>query len=154
MLNIVLFEPEIPQNTGNIGRTCVLTGSRLHLVGPLGFELSDKQIRRCGLDYWKDVDLRVYENWDAFLKEHPGARLYGVSTKGDQRYDAVNYEEGDFLVFGKESQGLPQYVRDHLSKGAIRVPMVKTSTRSLNLSNTVAILVYEVLRQWDFPAMK
>lgn len=154
MLNIVLYQPEIPQNTGNIGRTCVLTGSRLHLIKPLGFEISDRQIRRTGLDYWKDVDLELHENWSEFRSKYPHARIYAVTTKGNRRYDEVTFAPGDFLLFGQESKGLPDAVRHELSEGLVRVPMIESSTRSLNLSNTVAILAFEAMRQLGFPGMK
>lgn len=154
MLNIVLYQPEIPQNTGNIGRTCVLTGSRLHLIKPLGFEVSDRQIRRTGLDYWKDLDLEIHENWSGFRMKYPNAVIYAVTTKGNRRYDEIPYHDGDFLLFGQESKGLPDAIRNELNDGLIRVPMIESSTRSLNLSNTVAILAYEAMRQMGFPGMK
>lgn len=154
MLNIVLYHPEIPQNTGNIGRTCVLTGSRLHLIKPLGFEITDSQIRRTGLDYWKDLDLVVHEDFAAFLASCPGARIHAITTKGDRYYHDVVYEDGDYLLFGQESKGLPDPVRDALSGHLLRVPMIKGSTRSLNLSNTAALVVYEALRSLGFPGME
>ena len=154
MLNIVLFRPEIPQNTGNIGRTCVLTGARLHLIKPLGFEISDKQIRRTGLDYWKDVDLEIHETWEEFNAKYPQAVIYAITTKGTRYYDEVSFKDGDFILFGQESRGLPDPIRQELAERLIRVPMIQTSTRSLNLSNTVAIVAYEAMKQMGFPGMK
>lgn len=154
MLNIVLYQPEIPQNTGNIGRTCVLTGSRLHLIRPLGFEISDKQIRRTGLDYWKDVDLEIHESWEAFKSKYPNAVIYAITTRGEKYYDQVSFQDGDFVLFGRESSGLPDPVRQELQGHLIRIPMIKTSARSLNLSNTVAVVAYEAMKQMGFPGMK
>lgn len=154
MIHIVLYQPEIPQNTGNIGRTCVLTGARLHLIKPLGFEISDKQIKRTGLDYWSQLDLVVYEDWSDFMTKNPEAHIYAVSTKGDRYYHESNYRPGDYFLFGRESSGLPEEIRRALRETLIRVPMIETSSRSLNLSNTVALVAYEALRQLDFPHMK
>lgn len=154
MLNIALFQPEIPQNTGNIGRTCVLTGSRLHLIKPLGFEISDKQIRRTGLDYWSQLDYVVYEDFQDFLAKNPVEKVYAITTKGDHFYHETTFADGDYLLFGRESSGLPKEVHELLNGREMRVPMVETSERSLNLSNTVAIVAYEALRQLDFPKMK
>lgn len=154
MINIVLYQPEIPQNTGNIGRTCVLTGSRLHLIKPLGFEISDKQIRRTGLDYWKDVDLEIHESWQDFCARYPEAVIYAISTKGSRYYHDVAYQDGDFILFGRESSGLPDVIRNSLADRLIRLPMIQTSTRSLNLSNTVAVVAYEAMKQLGFPQMK
>lgn len=153
-LNIVLFEPEIPQNTGNIARTCVLTNSTLHLIKPLGFSLDEKQLKRAGLDYWQFLDLKVYESYDELREKYTGSTFYFSTTKGKRIYTEVQFEEGDFIVFGKESAGLPEKIRNDNFENCIRVPMLETSTRSLNLSNTVAILCYEALRQMDFPNMK
>ncbi|MFZ2258382.1 MAG: tRNA (cytidine(34)-2'-O)-methyltransferase [Clostridiaceae bacterium] len=154
MLNIVLFQPEIPQNTGNIGRTCVLTGSRLHLIKPLGFEISDKQIRRTGLDYWQELDLEIHENWEAFTQKYPEAVIYAITTKGQRYYHEIPYQDGDFILFGQESRGLPDEIRRQLADTLIRVPMIQESTRSLNLSNTVAIVAYEAMKTLGFPHMK
>lgn len=154
MLNIVLYRPEIPQNTGNIGRTCVLTGARLHLIKPLGFEISDKQIRRTGLDYWKEVDLVLHEDWVAFRAACPDAVIHAITTRGDQYYDEITYGDGDYLLFGQESSGLPDEIRQELAGSLIRIPMIQTSTRSLNLSNTVAIVAFEAMKQLGFPGMK
>lgn len=151
-LNIVLYQPEIPQNTGNIARTCVLTNSKLHLIKPLGFDLDEKKVKRAGLDYWKDLDLEVYENYDDFLNKNKGARVFLSSTHATDHYDEVKYEEGDFIMFGRESSGVPEDV--HNNHHGIRIPMISSSTRSLNLSNTVSIVAYEALRQIGFPNMK
>lgn len=154
-LNIVLFEPEIPQNTGNIGRTCVLTNCKLHLIKPLGFNIDDKQVKRSGLDYWPLLDIEIHESFDDMLEKYPDANIYLSTTKGSPyHHDEISYTNGDFIVFGRESSGLPDYIRDRYIENRIRVPMVSTTTRSLNLSNTVAIVVYEALRQLGFPDMK
>ncbi|EGO87490.1 tRNA (uridine(34)/cytosine(34)/5-carboxymethylaminomethyluridine(34)-2'-O)-methyltransferase TrmL [Clostridium botulinum C] len=154
-LNIVLFEPEIPQNTGNIGRTCVLTNSKLHLIKPLGFNIDDKSVKRAGLDYWPYLKLEIHESFDDMIRKYPDANIYLSTTKeAKYHHDEVNYKEGDFIVFGRESSGLPDYIRDRYIENRIRVPMIKTTMRSLNLSNTVSIVVYEALRQLGFPKMK
>lgn len=153
-LNIVLFEPEIPQNTGNIARTCVLTNSKLHLIKPLGFSLDEKHLKRAGLDYWQYLDMEIHESYEDFRKKYEEGNFYFSTTKGSKIYTEVNYKEGDFIIFGKESAGLPEYIRDSNLGSLIRVPMLQTSTRSLNLSNTVAIVAYEAMRQMDFPNMK
>lgn len=153
-LNIVLYMPEIPQNTGNIGRTCVLTNSRLHLIKPLGFEINDKQLRRAGLDYWPKLDLVYYDSFEEFYNKNRESRIYLSTTKASAYYDEVAYQQGDFIMFGRESSGVPQSIRDCLSDTAIKVPMVETSDRSLNLSNSVSIVAYEALRQIGFPGMK
>ncbi|KGN03246.1 tRNA methyltransferase [Clostridium novyi A str. 4570] len=154
-LNIVLFEPEIPQNTGNIGRTCVLTNSKLHLIKPLGFRIDDKSLKRAGLDYWPHLDVEVHESFDDMIKKYPDANIYLSTTKeAKYHHDEVKYKTGDFIVFGRESSGLPEYIRDKYVENRIRVPMIKTTTRSLNLSNTVSIVAYEALRQLGFPDMK
>ena len=146
MLNIVLLEPEIPANTGNIGRTCVATGSRLHLIEPLGFDISEKAVRRAGMDYWKDIDLHVYKNYEEFLEKNPGARPYMATTKGQNLYSDVTYEDETYIVFGKESAGIPEEILMTAKERCIRIPMLP-QIRSLNLSNSVAIAVYECLRQ-------
>ena len=151
-LNIVLYQPEIPQNTGNIARTCVLTDSKLHLIKPLGFDLDEKHLRRAGLDYWKDLDLEVHESYEAFIEKYGDRKIFLASTHGGEHYDEVKFQEGDFIMFGRESSGVPQDV--HEANENIRIPMIQSSTRSLNLSNTVAIIVYEALRQIGFPNMK
>lgn len=153
-LNIVLFQPEIPQNTGNIARTCVLTNSKLHLIKPLGFSLDEKHLRRAGLDYWKDLDISLYDSYEELREKYKDSTFYFSTTHGSKFYDDVEFKPGDFIVFGRESCGLPDYIREDNADNCMRVPMVKTSTRSLNLSNTVAIVAYEAIRQFDFPNMK
>lgn len=153
-LNIVLFEPEIPQNTGNIARTCVLTNSKLHLIKPLGFSLDEKHLKRAGLDYWQYLQMEIHESYEQLREKYKDANFYFSTTKGAKTYTEVEYKEGDFIIFGKESAGLPDNIRNSNLDKLIRVPMLQTSTRSLNLSNTVAIVVYEALRQMDFPNMK
>ena len=153
-LNIVLFQPEIPQNTGNIGRTCVLTDSKLHLIKPLGFSLEEKQLKRAGLDYWPYLDLEIHESYEALREKYKDSTFYFSTTKSSKFYSEVEYKEGDFIVFGRESSGLPDSVRDSDPDRCIKVPMISSSTRSLNLSNTVAIVAYEALRQIGFKDMK
>jgi tRNA (cytidine/uridine-2'-O-)-methyltransferase len=153
-LNIVLFQPEIPQNTGNIGRTCVLTNCKLHLIKPLGFSLDEKQLKRAGLDYWPYLEVEIHESYEELREKYKNETFYYSTTKGTKFYSEVKYKKGDFIIFGRESSGLPDSVRDSDPERCIRVPMVSSSTRSLNLSNTVAIMAYEVLRQIGFPEMK
>ena len=151
-LNIVLYQPEIPQNTGNIARTCVLTDSVLHLIKPLGFSIDDKAVKRSGLDYWKDLKLEVHESYEDFMAKYGDQRIFLATTHGGKFYSEESYEPGDFIMFGRESSGVPEEV--HNAHKGIRIPMIKTSTRSLNLSNTVCAIAYEALRQMDFPNMK
>ena len=139
-LNIVLYEPEIPANTGNIGRTCVATGTRLHLIEPLGFHLDEKSIKRAGMDYWSELDVTTYVNWDDFCEKNPGAKIYMATTKGRHVYTEVSYEPDCYIMFGKESAGIPEEILK--------------ANRSLNLSNSVAIVLYEALRQNQFDHMK
>ncbi|MGP1612048.1 MAG: tRNA (cytidine(34)-2'-O)-methyltransferase [Catonella sp.] len=153
MMNIVLHEPEIPANTGNIGRTCVATGTTLHLIKPLGFDISDKRVRRAGMDYWKDLDLYVYENFSEFIARNPNARIYMATTKAKKAYTEVEYNEDDFIMFGKESAGIPEEILIKYEDTSVRIPMIG-EIRSLNLSNSVAIMLYEALRQQDFEGMK
>lgn len=153
MMNIVLLEPEIPANTGNIGRTCVATGSRLHLIKPLGFSLEEKELKRAGLDYWKDLDVSVYENFEDFLQKNPGAKLFMATTKAKRNYAEVCYPDSAYLMFGKESAGIPEELLVQYQDYAVRIPM-KEEIRSLNLSNSVAIVLYEALRQQDFVHMQ
>lgn len=153
-LNIVLFQPEIPQNTGNIARTCVLTKSKLHLIKPLGFSLDEKHLRRAGLDYWKYLDIYIYNSYEELREKYKNSTFYFSTTHAKNFYHEVKYREGDFIVFGRESSGLPDEIRESDPERCIRVPMINTTTRSLNLSNTVAIVAYEALRQLDFPSMK
>ncbi|MDD3278981.1 MAG: tRNA (cytidine(34)-2'-O)-methyltransferase [Lachnospiraceae bacterium] len=152
-LNIVLHEPEIPANTGNIGRTCVATGTRLHLIEPLGFRLNEKEIKRAGMDYWKDLDVTTYLNYEDFLAKNPGAVIYYATTKAPQTYTEVQFEEDCYIMFGKESAGIPEDILVQNQKTAIRIPM-NDNIRSLNLSNSVAIVLYEALRQHDFAHMQ
>ncbi len=152
-LNIVLFEPEIPANTGNIGRTCVATGTKLHLIEPLGFRLNEKEIRRAGMDYWKDLDVTRYINWEDFMEKNPNAKIYMATTKGKHVYTEVNYEPDCYIMFGKESAGIPEEILVEHPEECIRIPMIG-ETRSLNLSNSVAIVLYEALRQNQFDHMK
>ena len=152
-LNIVLYEPEIPANTGNIGRTCVATGTRLHLIEPLGFRLGEKEIRRAGMDYWKDLDVTCYMNFQEFLEKNPGAKIYMATTKGRHVYTDVTYEPDCYIMFGKESAGIPEEILVEHPDECVRIPMIG-ETRSLNLSNSVAIVLYEALRQNQFDHMK
>ncbi len=151
--NIVLLEPEIPANTGNIGRTCVATGTRLHLIEPLGFRLSEKDLKRAGMDYWPQLDVTTYVNYEDFLKKNPGARPYMATTKGPRVYTEAQFEPDCYIMFGKESAGIPEEILLENQERAIRIPMLG-DTRSLNLSNSVAIVLYEALRQNDFPGMR
>ncbi|MDO5690023.1 MAG: tRNA (uridine(34)/cytosine(34)/5-carboxymethylaminomethyluridine(34)-2'-O)-methyltransferase TrmL [Tissierellia bacterium] len=153
MIHIALYEPEIPSNTGNIGRTCLLTGSRLHLIRPLGFRLDDKLIRRSGLDYWKDVDIRVHDSYAEFLEYLGDQRLWIISTKGREYYHNVSFQDGDHFLFGRESSGLPEDIMEQWKHNSLRIPMIQSSTRSLNLANTAAILTYEAKRQLGFSNM-
>ena len=151
-LNIVLYQPEIPQNTGNIARTCVLTDSTLHLIKPLGFSIDDKAVRRSGLDYWKDLKLEVHESYEEFMAKYGDKRIFLATTHVGNIYSDEKFQKGDFIMFGRESSGVPNEV--HNAHMGIRIPMIQTSTRSLNLSNTVAIVAYEALKQIGFPNMK
>ena len=151
--NIVLYEPEIPANTGNIGRTCVATGTRLHLIEPLGFRLGEKELRRAGMDYWKDLDVTTYLDYEDFLEKNPGAKIYMASTKAPNVYSDVQYEPDCYLMFGKESAGIPEEILHRHKDTAIRIPM-NPQIRSLNLSNSVAVVLYEALRQQNFAHMQ
>jgi tRNA (cytidine/uridine-2'-O-)-methyltransferase len=151
-LNIVLVEPEIPQNTGNIARTCAATGARLHLVEPLGFQIDDRQLKRAGLDYWHLLEVKLYPGLDAFFLQNPGRHFF-ASTKAGICYTEASYRDGDYLIFGRETKGLPEELLHERYASAIRIPMVKEA-RSLNLSNAAAIVVFEALRQIGFPGMK
>ena len=152
MLNIVLFEPEIPANTGNIGRTCVATGTRLHLIEPLGFRINEKSLKRAGMDYWKDLDVTTYINYQDFLDKNPGAKIYMATTKGKNVYTEVSYEPDCYIMFGKESAGIPEEILVQHQEDCVRIPMVG-DIRSLNLSNSVSIVLYEALRQNGFAGM-
>ena len=151
-LNIVLFEPEIPANTGNIGRTCVATNTRLHLIEPLGFSLSEKALKRAGMDYWEQLDVRTYIDYNDFLEKNPGARIYMATTKAEKVYTDVSYEPDCYIMFGKESAGIPEEILIHHKEDCVRIPMVG-DIRSLNLGNSVAIVLYEALRQNGFAGM-
>lgn len=152
-LNIVLFEPEIPTNTGNIGRTCVATGTRLHLIEPLGFRLNEKSVKRAGMDYWEHLDVTRYINYEDFLAKNPGAKIYMASTKAPRCYTEVQYEPDCFIMFGKESAGIPEEILLENQETAVRIPMM-SEIRSLNLGNSVAIVLYEALRQNQFSQMQ
>lgn len=153
MINIVLVEPEIPQNTGNISRTCSVTGAALHLVEPLGFSIDDKHLKRAGLDYWDELELHVYKNLDEFFNKNSGGKFYYFSTKAKKTHCDVQYEEDVYLLFGKETKGLPEKLVFGNPETAVRIPM-RENLRSLNLSNSVAIAVYEVLRQRNFEGLR
>ena len=149
MLNIVLLEPEIPTNTGNIGRTCVAAGARLHLIEPLGFRITQKEVKRAGLDYWDQLDVTIYDNYQDFLDKNPNAKIYMATTKARHTYADVKYEEDAYIMFGKESAGIPEEILVENEETCIRIPMFG-EIRSLNLSNSVAIVLYEALRQHNF----
>ena len=153
MINIVLHEPEMPANTGNIGRTCVAAGARLHLIEPLGFHINEKMVKRAGLDYWDKLDVTVYDNYEDFLEKNPGAKIYMATTKAPHTYSDVRYEDDCYIMFGKESAGIPEDILVQHPDTAIRIPMIG-DIRSLNLSNSVAIVLYEALRQHDFADMR
>ena len=152
-LNIVLYEPEIPANTGNIGRTCVATGTKLHLIEPLGFSLSEKALKRAGMDYWSQLDVERYVNYEDFLQRNPGAKIYMATTKAKKIYSEASYEPDCYIMFGKESAGIPEEILVEHPEECVRIPMIG-ETRSLNLSNSVAIVLYEALRQNQFDHMK
>ena len=152
MLNIVLFEPEIPANTGNIGRTCVATNTRLHLIEPLGFRLDEKSLKRAGMDYWKDLDVTTYIDFQDFLDKNSGAKIYMATTKAPNVYTEVQYEKDCYIMFGKESAGIPEEILVRHKEDSIRIPMVG-DIRSLNLGNSVAVVLYEALRQHGFENM-
>ncbi len=152
-LNIVLVEPEIPQNTGNIARTCAATGAVLHIVKPMGFEPTDKSLKRAGLDYWHLLDIFYYENMSDFFSKTKGGRYYYFSTKAPRKYTDVSYPHNCYIIFGKETKGLPEKLLHDNPRTTVRIPMV-SDARSLNLSNSVAIAAYEILRQWKYPKLK
>ena len=166
MFNIVLHEPEIPANTGNIGRTCLVTGSRLHLIEPMGFIINDKNLRRAGMDYWHDLDVVIYDSWRDFLEQNKeklaspfgeagenGAELWMATTKAQHTHSDVNFKDGDYIMFGKESAGIPEEILLESPNTCVRIPMAKEQ-RSLNLSNSVAVVLYEALRQNDYPELE
>ncbi len=152
-LNIVLIEPEIPQNTGNIARTCAATGAKLHLVGPMGFNIDDRKLKRAGLDYWHLLDINYYNSTEEFFEKHPNENFYYFSTKAPHKHTDITYPEKVFIVFGKETKGLPEKLLFDNPNTTVRIPMI-SDARSLNLSNSVAIGVYEVLRQWGYPELQ
>ena len=151
-LNIVLYEPEIPANTGNIGRTCVATGTKLHLIEPLGFSLSEKALKRAGMDYWSQLEVERYVNYEDFLQRNPGAKIYMATTKAKKIYSEASYEPDCYIMFGKESAGIPEEILVEHKENCVRIPMWG-DIRSLNLSNSVAIVLYEALRQNGFEKM-
>ena len=153
MLNIVLHEPEIPANTGNIGRTCVAAGARLHLIEPLGFRLDEKSLKRAGMDYWKDLDVTTYIDYRDFLEKNPGAKIYMATTKAPRVYTDVRYEPDCYIMFGKESAGIPEEILVEHQDTCVRIPMMN-EIRSLNLANSVAVVLYEALRQNHFSQMQ
>ena len=152
-MNIILHEPEIPSNTGNIGRTCCATGTSLHLIKPLGFSLSEKALKRAGMDYWDKLDVHVYTDFEDFLEKHPEAHIYMATTKGHKRYDEVSFGPDDYIMFGAESKGIPEEILVEHEEDCIRIPM-NEEIRSLNLANSVAIVLYEALRQNRFEGMQ
>lgn len=151
-MHVVLYQPEIPQNTGNIARTCAVTGTTLHLIEPLGFSLEEKHLKRAGLDYWQHLDLHVHGSLPELTTLYPSATFYYITTKGSKTYSAVSFTPDDFLVFGRETAGLPPQVLDLNRDFTLRIPM-KKDLRSLNLANSVALVLYEALRQQDFPSL-
>lgn len=151
--NIVLHQPEIPANTGNIGRTCVATGTSLHLIEPLGFRLDEKSIKRAGMDYWDKIDLHRYINYEEFVKANPGARIWYATTKAHKCYSDVQFLDGDYIMFGKESAGIPEEILVDNEEFCIRIPMLE-DIRSLNLSNSAAIVLYEAFRQTEYKSME
>ncbi|MEG3030295.1 MAG: tRNA (uridine(34)/cytosine(34)/5-carboxymethylaminomethyluridine(34)-2'-O)-methyltransferase TrmL [Oscillospiraceae bacterium] len=148
-VNIVLFQPQIPQNTGNIARTCAATGARLHLVGPLGFVIEDKKLKRAGLDYWDKLSVSYYNSTDEFFDKNQGGKFFFFTTKGLNKYTDINYPDNSYIVFGREDRGIDEDILFKNKENCVRMPML-THIRSLNLSNTVAIATYEILRQWNF----
>lgn len=153
ILNLVLIEPQIPQNTGNIARTCAATGARLHLVGPMGFAIDDKKLKRAGLDYWHLLDITYYKNMAEFFEKNQDGKFFYFTTKGRHIHSDVQYPDNAYLVFGREDAGLPEELLLQNPDFCVRLPMI-ADARSLNLSNTVAIAAYEVLRQWNYPTLK
>ncbi|MBQ7972684.1 MAG: tRNA (cytidine(34)-2'-O)-methyltransferase [Lachnospiraceae bacterium] len=152
-MNIILYQPEIPANTGNIGRTCVATNTVLHLIEPLGFRLNEKEIKRAGMDYWEHLDVRRYVNFEEFLEKNPNATIYMATTKAKHCYTEVAYKPDDYIMFGKESAGIPEEILVDYEETCIRIPMLP-EIRSLNLSNSVSIVLYEALRQNEFASMQ
>ncbi|MCL2617981.1 MAG: tRNA (cytidine(34)-2'-O)-methyltransferase [Defluviitaleaceae bacterium] len=152
MLNVVLYAPEIAMNTGNIGRTCSVTGSRLHLIHPLGFVIDDRKLARAGMDYWHDLDVSFYENFETFKRRNNNPRVYMVETGAARTYSDIRFAPGDFIMFGSESAGIPREILDAYADTALRIPMRKGS-RSLNLASSAAVVIFEALRQHDFTGL-
>ena len=152
-INIVLFQPQIPQNTGNIARTCAVTGAKLHLVGPMGFQLDDKKLKRAGLDYWDKLGVKLYDDIEDFYKQNKDGKFFYFTTKGLNRYTDIEYPDNCYIVFGREDKGIDESILFNNKDSCVRMPMLP-HLRSLNLSNTVAIATYEILRQWDFEGLE
>ena len=152
-MNVILLEPEIPQNTGNIGRTCCATGTKLHLIEPMGFRINEKNLKRAGMDYWDDLDVTIYDSFKDFMDQHPGIKIWMATTKAPHRYTDVEFGPDDYIMFGKESAGIPEEILVDNEDTCIRIPM-NPEFRSLNLANSVAIVLYEALRQNDFHGMQ
>ena len=152
-MNVILLEPEIPQNTGNIGRTCCATGTKLHLIEPMGFRINEKNLKRAGMDYWDDLDVTIYDSFKDFMDQHPGIKIWMATTKAPHRDTAVEFGPDDYIMFGKESAGIPEEILVDNEDTCIRIPM-NPEIRSLNLANSVAIVLYEALRQNDFHGMQ
>lgn len=150
MIHVVLLEPEMPSNTGNIGRTCLLTNSRLHLIRPFKFQLNDKTLKRAGMDYWNDIDLKIHDSYEDFINTEQPERLYFATTKTDQYYHEADFNDGDYIMFGKESKGIPEQILESGNGICIKIPMIKEMKRSLNLANSVNIILFEALRQNNF----
>ena len=151
-MNVILLEPEIPQNTGNIGRTCCATGTKLHLIEPMGFRINEKNLKRAGMDYWDDLDVTIYDSFKDFMDQHPGIKIWMATTKAPHRYTDVEFGPDDYIMFGKESAGIPEEILVQHQEDCVRIPMVG-DIRSLNLSNSVSIVLYEALRQNGFAGM-
>lgn len=152
-MNVILLEPEIPQNTGNIGRTCCATGTKLHLIEPMGFRINEKNLKRAGMDYWDDLDVTIYDSFKDFMDQHPGIKIWMATTKAPHRYTDVEFGQDDYIMFGKESAGIPEEILVDNEDTCIRIPM-NPEIRSLNLANSVAVVLYEALRQNDFHGMQ
>ena len=152
-MNVILLEPEIPQNTGNIGRTCCATGTKLHLIEPMGFRINEKNLKRAGMDYWDDLDVTIYDSFKDFMDQHPGIKIWMATTKAPHRYTDVEFGPDDYIMFGKESAGIPEEILLDYEDQCFRIPM-NPQIRSLNLSNSVAIVLYEALRQNHFASMQ
>ena len=150
MFNIVLLEPEKPANTGNIGRTCLLTNSKLHLIRPFNFNMDDRTLRRTGLDYWKDVNVEIYDSYEEFVNKNKDKKIYYATTKASKKYSDIKFEDDDYIMFGKESAGIPEKILNENGENCIRIPMIKELERSLNLSNSANIILFEALRQKNF----